>query len=86
MPDQVMRTKEKICTDMILRYCEQMYLKKEDRDTDCVNGTYMRIYRENFKMMIKRREISFKKKLMYYTFYIMPSIGVIMGKIFTLRK
>ncbi len=86
MPDQVMKTKEKICTDIILRYCEQMFLKKENRDTDCQNGTYMRIYRENFKDMIKRRGISLKKKLMYIAFYIMPYSGVIMGKIFTLRK
>ena len=86
MPDQVMKTREKICTDMILRYCEQMYLKKTERDTDCVNGTYMKIYRENFRMMIKRRGIPLKKKLMYYAFYIMPSSAVIMGGIFTLRK
>ena len=29
-------------------------MKKEDRDTDCVNGTYMKLYRRNFKEMIKR--------------------------------
>lgn len=86
MPEQVLKTKEKICTDMILRYCEQMYLKKEERDTDCVNGKYMKIYRENFRPMIKRRGISIKKKLMYYAFYIMPYSGVVMGKIFGLRK
>ena len=86
LPDQVMKTKEKICTDIILRYCEQMYLKKDERDTDCVNGTYMKIYRENFKMMIKRRGIPLKKKLMYYAFRIMPYSAVFAGKLFTLRK
>ena len=86
MPDHVMKTKEKICTDIILRYCEQMFLKKADRDIDCVNGTYMRIYRENFKDMIKRKRIPLKKRLMYIAFYLAPYTGVIMGKIFTLRK
>ena len=86
LSDQVLKTKEKICTDMILRYCEQMYLKKSERDNDCVNGTYMRIYRENFKEMIKRSSIPLKRRLMYIGFYIMPFSGVLMGKIFTLRK
>ena len=86
MPDQVMKTREKICTDMILRYCEQMYLKKEDRDTDCVNGTYMKIYRENFRMMIKRPGIPPKRKAMYILFNIAPMLGVIAGKVFKMRK
>ena len=81
-----MKTKEKICTDIILRYCEQMYVKKEDRDTDCINGTYLKIYKENYSQMIKRREIPFKRKMMYKVFRFMPYVGVIMGKIFTLRK
>lgn len=86
MTDQVLRTKEKICTDMILRYCEQMYLDKEDRDTDSINGTYMRIYRENFRIMIKRRSIPLKRRLMFIAFYTIPASAVLMGKIFTLRK
>ena len=86
MPEQVMKTKEKICTDIILRYCEQMYLKKEERDDDCVNGTYMKIYRENFKIMIKRRGIPIKRKSMYIVFNIAPSAGVLAGKILKLRK
>mgnify|MGYP003292521513 CR=1 FL=1 len=49
MPEQVMKTKEKICTDIILRYCEQMTLDKKYRDTDCTNGTYIKIYRKNFR-------------------------------------
>ncbi|MBQ8808324.1 MAG: hypothetical protein IJZ81_03335, partial [Clostridia bacterium] len=85
-PLQVMKTREKICTDIILRYCEQMYLKKTDRDTDCVDGTYMKIYRENFFPMIKRKGIPLKRKIMYVGFYIFPYSAVIMGKIFTLRK
>ena len=86
LPEQVMKTKEKICTDIILRYCEQMYLKKSDRDTECIDGTYMRIYRENYKLMIKRPAIPIKRKLMYQIFYRLPLVGVLMGKLFTLRK
>ena len=86
MPYQVMKAKEKICTDIILRYCEQMYLKKDERDTDCTDGTYMRLYRENYKLMIKRKGMPLKRKLMYIFFNIAPISGVIMGKIFTLRK
>lgn len=86
LPEQVMKTKEKICTDIILRYCEQMYLKKSDRDTECIDGTYMQIYRENYKLMIKRPAIPVKRKLMYQIFYRLPLVGVLMGKLFTLRK
>jgi len=86
MEEQVLRTREKICSDMILRYCEQMYLDKKDRDTDCINGTYMKIYRDNYKIMIKRKQIPLKRRLMYISFNLLPQSGVMMGKIFTLRK
>jgi len=83
---QVMKTREKICTDIILRYCEQMSLEKEERDTDCSNGTYMKIYRENFALMIKRKGMPIKRRLMYIAFYIFPYSAVLAGKIFALRK
>lgn len=86
LPLQVMKTKEKICTDIILRYCEQMYLKKEDRDTDCVNGTYMRLYRDNFKEMIKRKGMPIKRRLMFNVFYVLPMTGIIAGKVLKMRK
>ena len=86
MFDQVLKTREKICTDIILRYCEQMYLPKYDRDTDCVNGTYMKIYRDNFKSMIKRANMPIKRRMMYIVFYYMPAIGVLLGKFITMRK
>ena len=63
-----------------------MYLKKEERDTDCTDGTYMRMYRENYKLMIKRKGMPLKRRLMYIAFNMAPVSGVIMGKIFTLRK
>lgn len=85
-PEQVKKTYEKICTDVILRYCEQMYLNKNERDTDCVNGGYIRLYRKNFRLMIKGRKIPLKRRLMYIAFYIFPYSGVLMGRIFTLRK
>lgn len=86
LPLQVMKTKEKICTDIILRYCEQMYLKKDERDEDCTNGTYFKIYKENYKQMIKRPNMPIKRKFMYIAFRMVPYSAVVMGRIFTLRK
>ncbi len=86
LPLQVMKTHEKICTDIILRYCEQMHLDKNDRDTDCVNGEYVRMYKEHYKLMIKRSGMPPKRKLMYIAFNIFPYSAVMMSKIFTLRK
>ena len=86
MPEQVQKTKEKLCTDLILRYCEQMYLPREERDPDCTGGKYLRMYRESFQLMIRRRGMPPKRRLMYIAFYIMPASAVLMGKIFQLRK
>lgn len=85
-PEQVGKTHEKVCTDIILRYCEQMYLKRGDRDEDCVNGKYTRIYREHFRLMIKRRAIPLRRRMMYIAFFICPYSAVLMGRIFSLRK
>ena len=85
-PQQVMRTKEKICTDIILRYTEQMWLKPHEREESCVNGEYVALYRQNFKKMFPRKGISLKRRLMYIAFYLVPSSSVIMGKILGLRK
>lgn len=84
--EQVQKTREKICTDIILRYCEQMSLEKKDRDTDCINGTYLKMYKENFKVMISRKNIPVKRKLMYIAFYIAPITGVIAGNVLQMRK
>jgi len=85
-PRQVLKTHEKICTDIILRYCEQMHLNKKDRDTDCISGEYTKNYRKHFKIMIGRKAIPPKRRLMYIAFYIFPYSAVLMSKIFTLRK
>ncbi|MCH5186064.1 MAG: glycosyltransferase [Oscillospiraceae bacterium] len=81
-PIQVQRTREKICTDAILRYCEQKHLKKEDRDELSRTGRYLKIYRENFPKMITRRGISLRRRLMYVIFYIAPFSAVRVGTIF----
>ena len=86
LPDQVLKTREKICTDIILRYIEQMKLEKEDRDTDCINGTYLKIYKENYQIMMKRKGMPLKRRLMYIGFYVLPYSAVAMGKIFAFRK
>lgn len=83
-PVQVLKTREKICTDIILRYCEQKNLEKKYRDSDLKE--YIKMYRKNFKLMIHRKGIPFKRKVMYIGFYIMPMSGVLMSKIFVLRK
>lgn len=85
-PEQVLKTYEKVCTDLILRYCEQMYLPRQERDEDCVNGKYMKLYQKYFDMMIKRKGIPLKRRLMYVCFYLCPYSAVLMGRIFTLRK
>lgn len=86
MTEHVLKTHEKICIDMFLRYCEQMRLQKEDRDEDCVNGTYMKIYRENFRIMIKRKGIPLLRRIMYAIFYFDPSIGVSSARLFNHRR
>lgn len=86
MPEQVLKTHEKICVDMFLRYCEQMQLKKKDRDIDCVNGTYMEIYRKNLRIMIKRKGIPVPRKIIYLLFSFCPGIGVILAKLFNYRR
>lgn len=86
MPEQVLRTYEKICTDMFLRYCEQMRLKKKYRDIDCVNGTYMKIYRKNFGIMIKRKGIPLPRRIMYLMFNFDPTIGVSSAILFNHRR
>ena len=86
LPDQVLKTREKICTDIILRYIEQMHLEKKDRDIDCINGTYFKLYKENYKIMMKRKGMPLKRRLMYISFYILPYSSVVMGKIFAFRK
>ena len=85
-PLMIMKAHEKICTDVILRYTEQIKLNKNDRDTDCTNGKYMRIYREHYKLMIHRKGMPIKRRLMYIAFNIFPYSSVIMEKMFTLRK
>ena len=83
---QIKRTHEKICTDIILRYTEQMQLKKAERDIDCINGTYKKIYDDNFSIMITGKTMPVKRRLMYYAFRIFPYSAVLASGIFTLRK
>ncbi len=85
-PELMKRTFEKICADIILRYSEQMNLKKQDRDNSMLNGEYKRAYRYFYKQMIHRRGIPFKRKLMYKIFYMLPISSFIAGKFVSLRK
>ncbi len=85
-PEQVLKTREKICTDIILRYSEQMRLSPDDRDLDCVNGKYLDIYKENYKLMIKRRGVPINRRIVYFAFRWFPRCSALASRIFTLRK
>ncbi len=85
-PEQVMKTNEKICTDIILRYCEQMYLAKPERDSGVADGKYLSLYRRSYKIMKKRKGLPLKRRMMYFAFKICPYSAVLMGKVLTLRK
>lgn len=86
MPEQELRTREKICTDIILRYSEQMRLPSGSRDSDCTDGIWLRLYRDNYRKMIKRRGIPLKRRLMYTAFWIMPYSSVAAGRVIGLRR
>ena len=85
-PDQAMRTREKICSDLILRYSEQMRLPPEERDEDCVSGRYMELYRENCRLVLRRRGIPPKRRLMYTLFRVVPSTAILASRFTPLRK
>ncbi len=85
-PEQVMKTHEKICTDIILRYCEQMYLEKSSRESSVSDGKYLSLYRKSYDIMKKRKGMPLKRRIMYFSFRICPYSAVLAGKVFTLRK
>lgn len=85
-PEQVLRTREKICTDLILRYSEQMRLRPDDRDEDCANGRYLALYRENYAQMRRRRGIPLKRRAMYAVFRAAPAAAVFASRLTQLRK
>ena len=84
--EQVQKTYEKICIDLILRYCEQRRLPKRDRVGECTNGRYLLIYRKYFWRMIQRRGMPILRRMIYGCFYVFPYSAVLAGKWFPLRK
>ncbi|HIT84610.1 MAG TPA: hypothetical protein IAA60_01760 [Candidatus Ornithomonoglobus intestinigallinarum] len=86
MKEQLLRTREKICSDIILRYSEQMRLPPEERDRDCTGGKYLEIYRQNYKSMIMRRGMPPLKRIIYTVFRAAPQSAVLAGCLFALRK
>ncbi len=85
-PALAQRTYEKICTDILLRYTEQMRLPYDERDKECTDGTYMKMYRENFRLMIKRKGIPLKRRAIYNLFYILPRTLVLLSRVLQFRK
>lgn len=85
-PDQILRTYEKICTDIILRSTEQLHIKREDRDPALNRGEYIRTYRNCCKKMLSRKGMPLKRKLMYIMFYCCPYSAYAAEKLVPLRK
>ena len=81
----VLKTYEKICTDIILRYTEQMSLEKSERDNAVINGEYLRTYRYFYKKMMNLKTIPFFRKMIYIAFNICPFSAFIISRIRPLR-
>ena len=84
--EQVLKTYEKICVDIILRNTEQLHIKKLERDPAVNKGEYIRTYRFFYKKMIHRKGMPLKRKFIYTLFYIMPVSALIGEKFIPLRK
>ncbi len=84
--EQVLRTMEKICTDIILRYSEQLALPKDERDDAAQNGEYIRTYRYFYRQMIRRSAMPLKRRLMHTAFYVLPQSASLAARFTNLRK
>ena len=84
--EQALKTLEKIGRDIILRYCEQRGVKKEERAEEIINGEYVRAYRNFYRMFSVRKGIPKKQRAMYKIFYYFPYFAFIAGKLITIRK
>lgn len=84
--EQVLRTCEKICTDIILRHTEQLRLPKEERDPAVANGEYLRTYRNFCRIMLRRPGIPAGRRLMYRAFALCPRLARFAERFTPLRK
>lgn len=85
-PDLVLKTYEKICVDLILRYTEQMLLSKEARDPAVRRGEYTRMYRIFYRKMMGRSAIPFLRKMIYRIFYIYPYSAALLRRLISFRR
>lgn len=83
---QVQRSYERICTELILRYCEQMQLPRAERDGELGGAGALREYRRLFPRMIGLDTIRPMRRLMYTVFYVCPMAAVAAGRLFALRR
>ncbi|MGN0995935.1 MAG: glycosyltransferase family 2 protein [Candidatus Ventricola sp.] len=83
---QVQRGYERICTELILRYCEQMQLPRPERDSELGGRDALREYRRLYPRMIGLDTIRPMRRLMYTVFYVCPMAAVAAGRLFTLRR
>ncbi len=84
--EQMLKTKEKLCNDIILRYAEQMSLKRDERDIDVVGEKYMKLYKDAYREMIRRKGIPLKRKVMFKVFLMLPISALWASKVTNLRK
>lgn len=83
---QVQRSYERICTELILRYCEQMRLPRAARDGELGGAPALREYRRLYPRMISLDTIRPMRRLMYAVFYVCPMAAVAAGQVFALRR
>lgn len=78
------RTYEKFCVDIILRYIEQMRLKKSDRIDKEIIDSWLKMFRENIKKTGKH-SMPVKRKMIYAMFNNFPYSAVVAGKFVAIR-
>lgn len=83
---QVQRAYEKVCTELILRYTEQMALAPDQRDRAIEKGEYIRAYRNAYRKMGLLKAVPPMRMAVYTLFYFCPSAAVAFSRIRPLRQ
>lgn len=81
----VLKVHEKFCSDVILRYSEQMLLPKEQRVRDEELREFLRLFRENYALIRKAPFVSAKRRAIYLLFRLFPWSAVAAARFRTLR-
>lgn len=84
--EQITKTHEKICSDIILRYSEQKCLPADQRESAVDSGEFLSLYREHYAFLKGASFISRKRSAVYFLFRYFPWTAVAAAKIRPLRK